>query len=236
LSKDKSGTTLGLDIGTNSIGWALLEQKGSDQKILGMGIRIFEASVEGSLENIKQGKDSSRATKRPEPRLPRRQNWRTQQRKRNLFLLLVQSGLLPETNDVNSVSRNKILEGLDSQLRKRHLRPDDHESQQLLPFLLRSQALETQLDPFELGRALYSLSQRRGYQSNRKGADTEDEKGKILTAISKQGQKLKVRTLAQYYSETTSKDRHIRGQYTARKMLIDEFDRIRSCQEKAFSN
>jgi hypothetical protein len=61
---------LGLDIGTTSIGWALIALK-SDEPcgILRAGVRCFEAGVEGDIE---AGKDSSRARPRRIARLARR--------------------------------------------------------------------------------------------------------------------------------------------------------------------
>ncbi|HPU97361.1 MAG TPA: hypothetical protein PLO53_05320, partial [Candidatus Hydrogenedentes bacterium] len=60
---DQSATTiLGLDLGANSVGWALIEYEDDRPKrILGMGSRIFDAAVEGDLE---KGQEESRAVAR----------------------------------------------------------------------------------------------------------------------------------------------------------------------------
>ena len=42
---------LGLDLGTNSIGWALVDSKG--QKILGMGSRIIPRFLHPDLSDVK---------------------------------------------------------------------------------------------------------------------------------------------------------------------------------------
>lgn len=52
---------LGLDVGTSSVGWALLEAPGNKpNRIVKTGARVFEAGVEGQLE---QGKEKSRNKK-----------------------------------------------------------------------------------------------------------------------------------------------------------------------------
>ncbi|MCX8038675.1 MAG: hypothetical protein N3D11_16800, partial [Candidatus Sumerlaeia bacterium] len=66
---------LGLDIGPQSIGWVLLgaqqdeEGRWEPTAIERTGVRVFEAGVEGDIE---QGKDESRAIDRRSARLARR--------------------------------------------------------------------------------------------------------------------------------------------------------------------
>ncbi len=60
--------TLGLDLGSASIGWALiaLDSFHNPQGLLGAGVRIFEPGVEGSALEIERGKDQSKAVARRE--------------------------------------------------------------------------------------------------------------------------------------------------------------------------
>ncbi|MFN5907980.1 MAG: hypothetical protein ACK5A3_18130, partial [Planctomyces sp.] len=82
---------LGLDIGANSVGWAAVRMSADEEAgdrpvgLLAAGVRIFEAGVEGAVE---QGKDGSRAVARRLARQQRRQTWRRQYRKHRLFRLL----------------------------------------------------------------------------------------------------------------------------------------------------
>ncbi len=178
---------LGLDLGTASLGWAVLEctpdKTGTliPSRIERTGVRIFEAGVEGDIE---QGRDTSRAAKRREARAPRRQNWRTQQRKKKLFRLLQQHGLLPKSDSSDSAARKAVFDALDKQLTEKHIAEGDHTAHQHLPYLLRTKALSENLEPFELGRALYSLAQRRGFVSNRKTDTHEKEDGIVKSEIS----------------------------------------------------
>lgn len=75
-------------------------------RLIDAGVRIFEAGVEGDVE---QGKDRSRGAKRREARQPRRQQWRRQQRKRRLFTLLQKHELLPPSENNRSENRNANL-------------------------------------------------------------------------------------------------------------------------------
>ena len=61
---------LGLDLGTNSIGWALVDD--NQQKIIDTGVRIFPAGVNDLGESKEQSKNSARR----EARQIRRQYFR----------------------------------------------------------------------------------------------------------------------------------------------------------------
>ena len=80
----------------------------------------------------------------------RRRRDRYLQRRAELMLALVEFGLMPK----------------DEKERK--------EVQRLDPYRLRAQALDRPLEPFELGRALFHLDQRRGFRSNRKAGSGEE--------------------------------------------------------------
>jgi|GEM_PF-163874 len=249
---------LGLDIGANSVGWAALRlsdesaDAGRVQGLLAAGVRIFEAGVEGSIE---QGKDGSRAVARRLARQQRRQTWRRQFRKRQLFVLLQRHGLLPEAEDSSSAGRDAVLKPLDQELTGRWCSAGDLESHQKLPYLLRAAAAERILEPFELGRAIYHLGQRRGYKANRRTPEGDDEQqGAVSGGISLLDQArlrdpadpASLRTLAQTVVEEfrfsgghfairseaaeSSRRGRVRGHYTSRQMYIQEFEAIRNFQ------
>jgi CRISPR-associated endonuclease Csn1 len=249
MSKQKH-YILGIDLGVSSLGWAMLEAKLVAEKwrpvrLMDAGVRIFEAGVEGDVE---QGKDSSRGAKRREARQPRRQQWRRQQRKRRLFSLLQKLELLPPSDDNHSESRNAVLAGVDAQLADKWLTPGDTLRYQKLPYLLRAAGVEKTLKPHELGRALYHLAQRRGYQSNRKSQDKEDSDGSVATGINLIGEAAGDKTLGQFFAADVNVFAHrtradgqtdpttgrIRRRYTARQKYREEFEKIRNQQKKSF--
>ncbi len=238
---------LGLDLGSASLGWAVLECDDASRpfRIVRTGVRLFEAGVEGSAKEattkLKQGRESSKAATRREARQPRRQYWRTQRRKRNLFSLLQRHSLLPPSESNQSASRKAVFDKLDAELTARHVKPGDHTAHQQLPYLLRTKALSERLEPTELGRAIYNLAQRRGFASNRK-TDSDEKTGVVHTEIKRLREELNGRTLAETIVDDLDphsddpKIRRIRGggRYTGRTMFEDEFDLIRAAQESHF--
>jgi CRISPR-associated endonuclease Csn1 len=83
--------TLGLDIGTNSIGWALIEDK---KKIIKSGVRIFPVGVQEE-DFLKNGKEVSKNIARRLARSARRRRFRFKLRRAKLEDLLKKVGVLP---------------------------------------------------------------------------------------------------------------------------------------------
>ncbi|MGC4007486.1 MAG: hypothetical protein QM811_31935 [Pirellulales bacterium] len=122
---------LGLDLGAASLGWAAIEIDGAEQPnplaLLDGGVRIFEAGVEGDIE---QGKDASRTVVRRQARQPRRQQWRRVRRKRQVFRALQRLGLLPPSKSDSSSDRKATLDALDETLRAKWLPVGEHDAAQ----------------------------------------------------------------------------------------------------------
>ncbi|MDO4587879.1 MAG: hypothetical protein Q4C95_11375 [Planctomycetia bacterium] len=132
-------TVLGLDIGANSLGWALVQFGGNNESngsICKTGVRIFQAGVDHFDSPKEQSKNEGRRICRG----GRRRLRRLAQRKQQLTTLLTQNEMLPlnleqETSD---------------------------------PYELRKKGLEEKLSLKEFGRVLYHLCQRRGFATARK--------------------------------------------------------------------
>lgn len=134
---------LGLDLGSNSIGWALLEENdGKPDKIINLGSRIFTKAVEEKTPTPKN-------VKRRNARLSRRITQRRARRKLRMLNYLVKLNLLPQELTGNPTPEIILNELGD-------------------PYLMRAKALDNPLTAFELGRVLLHLVQRRGFLSNRK--------------------------------------------------------------------
>lgn len=88
MSIDK-GVVLGIDLGANSLGSALIDH--TRQEILFTGVRIFKAGV----DNLDEAKEASRAVQRRMSRLARRQTDRRRRRQAKIYRLLQSAGLLP---------------------------------------------------------------------------------------------------------------------------------------------
>lgn len=146
---------LGLDLGTNSLGWAALslDAAGDPDAILGAGSRIF-----GDGRDPQSG--TSLAVDRREARAARRRRDRFKQRQRALLKHLEADGLFPADPEAQAA-----LAALD-------------------PYALRARALDEALGLHKIGRALFHLNQRRGFQSNRKADRGKDEDaGKIAVGV-----------------------------------------------------
>ena len=137
-------TILGLDLGTNSVGWAWVSEndQGEIDQIIDLGCRIYPTVVEGQKDTLKNANRRSK-------RLMRRVIQRRARRRRRLMHYLAQQGLLP-VELADSMQPESILNRLGD------------------PYELRAAALDRELSPHELGRALLHLGTRRGFLSNRK--------------------------------------------------------------------
>ena len=226
-------TILGLDLGSNSIGWALLSADGKKpQSIIDCGVRIFQAGLEGDIES---GNAVSRARERREKRSLRRQADRKQMRKEHLLHLLQRLGLLPQG------LAQDIFPALDKDLINRYKSQNDEQNpcklSNIFPYWLRKRALDYPLKPYELGRVLYHLGQRRGFLSNRKSPSAQDD-GTVITSISELRQRMNEagsRTLGEYLVNLNPHEERIRNRYTHREMYQEEFEEICSFQRQTHS-
>jgi len=223
---------LGLDLGSSSVGWAALrlDDNGQPDAILGVGSRIFAAGVDGDIDS---GKDESRSVERRGARMQRRQLERRSRRLRNVFNELRRMGLLPGHGLADSESIHQCLGDLDQELSSRWIPVGDHRKAQLLPYLIRAAAAERIVEPFELGRALYHLAQRRGFQSNRKESSRQSddkELGPVKEGIASLAEAMGSLTLGQYFAGLDPMEQRLRSRWTSRQMYRNEFDRIRAAQ------
>jgi len=181
---------LGLDIGSNSIGWAVyqLNKLNNPEKLIAAGSRIFSNSRDPKANR-------SLAEQRREPRGTRRNRDRYKMRRHEFMAKLIHHGLMP----VDKTER-KALENY----KKGEPRTIEKD-----PWVLRVKALEEKISLYEFGRSLFHLQQRRGFKSNRKTDKVDSEKGAISQAakqtkelIEKRG----ARTLGQALASNRVKD------------------------------
>ena len=106
---------LGLDLGSASLGWALigLNESNYPESLIRTGVRIFAPGVDGTTLEIQEGKDKSKAVDRRTARLHRRQLRRRAYRQAKLFQSLQQRDLLLRCDSSTPASpseeRNQIL-------------------------------------------------------------------------------------------------------------------------------
>ena len=226
---------LGLDIGTNSVGWALINTD-SDGKPIGLhtaGARCFDAGLDG---DVGSGRGEPRNAQRRDARQARRQGWRRARRRKKLINVLKKLSLLPDDMETTPEGIHTALISLDKTLKETNVTKGDHRAEQLLPYILRACAAKEKVERFELGRALYHLAHRRGFLSNRKECDKEDdETGKVKGGIKDLREAMEeagAKTLGGYFATLDPSDARIRQRWTARQMYIDEFNIIMDEQQK----
>ncbi|NOZ34682.1 MAG: type II CRISPR RNA-guided endonuclease Cas9 [Chlorobi bacterium] len=235
---------LGLDLGTNSIGWAVVDDE--KKQILGTGIRIFPEGVVAKTIGTGDREVSKNAARR-ESRQSRRGFYRHRLRRIKLLETLIEFKMCPLTG--KELKQWKQYDKKKGQAGKTF--PSSEEFNKWLklnPYKLRAKALNNDISLFELGRIFYHLIQRRGFLSNRKG----NEEGKIfsgkdnMTGIDETNKQIKDKTLGTYLNsvipkeyepykniiDKNGKELRARGRYTLRDMYVDEFEKIWQRQSK----
>jgi CRISPR-associated endonuclease Csn1 len=231
---------LGLDLGTNSIGWAVVDKEAN--KIIDTGVRIFTEGV--VKETIGQGdKEESKNAVRRQFRQARRQHFRKRLRKIKLLEVLINHDMCPLEQDALKKWKNwdKKTKTAGKQF------PDEHEFVEWLrlnPYLLRKKASNEEITRHEFGRILYHFIQRRGFLSSRKGSVSEEGaifKGNDkMDGINETKSLLKDNStlgenLYQIYPADNkpfkrilidNKEARIRARYTLREMYVHEFEQI----------
>jgi CRISPR-associated endonuclease Csn1 len=212
--------TLGLDLGPNSIGWALIEE--TPGRIVAAGVRVFPEGVDRDTK----GGEISKNEQRRLARGMRRQIARRARRKQRLRQVLVEAGLLPDVASLPADDAQRVAWESDQ------YRKDD-------PISLRRRGLFKRLEPHELGRVFVHLNQRRGFLSNRKtDRARKEEASEILQKISELAQEMGNRTLGQFLAELRGDDPkkfhwvRLRGRHTRRDMYEKEFNAIWTAQQK----
>ncbi|MCE9538243.1 MAG: type II CRISPR RNA-guided endonuclease Cas9 [Bacteroidetes bacterium] len=203
---------LGLDLGTNSIGWAVVD--GKNNKINGIGARIFPMGVNMIKGTVEESKNATRREARG-----KRKNYFRRKIRKNLLLKELQKNNMAPNAEVEINEWNKEN-----------------------PYPLRQRAISKPVSLLELGRIFFHLSQRRGFKSNRKAGGEEDkEKSTIFKGVPASGKigisetKQKIenyKTLGDYLASINPHETRIRNRYTTRKMYIDEFNFIWEEQKK----
>ncbi len=170
---------LGLDIGTNSIGWSLVQLDPEDNKgkIRGMGSRIIPMETD-LLNNLEQGNSISKTASRRKFRGSRRLRHRYKLRRNRLIQCLKILHWLPE--NFKPGSRLPYFEKSLSELRS-YLNSNDVTEDWTI-YYLRKKALYERIELEELARILLHMNQRRGFKSNRKTDQNKPESESIENA------------------------------------------------------
>jgi len=183
-----SNLTLGIDLGSNSIGWAIRDTSEDDNQIIDYGVLTFEKGVASE-----KGNEFPKVQKRTESRGKRRNYQAEKYRKYQLLEFLIENNMCPltigELDRWRKYTKGKKRAYPQSDAFVQWLRfdfdgdgipdfhlfgKDKHESY----YIFRTSAIDEehkvvfQNNPHILGRILYQLVQRRGFR----GRDEEEAK------------------------------------------------------------
>lgn len=180
---------LGLDLGTNSIGWALIDKDG--QKILGMGSRIIPMGTD--KQDYEKGVGITKNADRRTKRNIRKMNKRYKLRRNKLLYILHELGMLPEQfqfkNGIPEPTKLQKLELLPMPRKREYddigKRKDrvyeggkrvEQEPNSILNYELRVKALNDIIELKDFGKILYQLNQLRGYSGGNNNDDTKKKR------------------------------------------------------------
>ncbi len=152
---------LGLDLGTNSIGWALVnegEGEGEQSSIIKVGVRVNPLTVDEQT-NFEKGKSITTNADRTLKRSARRNLQRLKLRKENLIEILTTNGWI-NSDTILSENGNKTT---------------------FETYRLRAKAASEEVSLEEFARILLMINSKRGYKSSRK-AKSQDE-GQLIDGM-----------------------------------------------------
>ena len=221
LRREKMKKILGLDLGTNSIGWALIStnESGKPQKIEGMGSRIIPMGTD--KQDYEKGVGITKNATRREKRTARKGNKRYKLRRNKLLFILNELEMLPDQFQF----KKGIPEA--TKLQELELLPVSKKTKQLdaLGLLeLKVKALNNPIELKDFGKILYQFNQLRGYsggnndedKKKKKDEDEDAEKKKYEVVI----QKIKIVSTEQLNDTFTSKGERLH--YYNVTFIIDE--------------
>jgi len=176
---------LGLDLGTNSIGWGVVDDLGGGQfELIKRGVHIFPEGVK-----IEKGNEYSKASERTGYRSARRLKFRRKLRKIETLKVLSQAGFCPSLSEEELKAwqskkiypANQAFRDWCKTFDPKDKIVDSFENPYYFRWLVATETLDLdeEDDRFKLGRAFYHMAQRRGFKSNRLDAGSEDAIGAL---------------------------------------------------------
>lgn len=182
---------LGIDTGTNSLGWAVVDKNETGEySLVRKGSLIFQEGVK-----IEKGIESSKASERTGHKSSRKHYFRRRLRKIEVLKVLVKYGWCPPLSvEALHLWHVKKQYPLDDAFLSWQ-RTDEKFGRN--PYYFRHVCLHEKLDfdeesdRYVLGRAMYHLAQRRGFLSNRLDQSNEKESGKVKESISELSDEMK---------------------------------------------
>lgn len=199
---------LGLDLGTNSIGWALVneaENSNEQSNIIKLGVRVIQydtfnkvdklgnvSESKNPIEDFASGKGLSPNAKRTKQRGARRNLQRFKLRRKNLIEILKKNQIISDETLLTENGKNTTHQTLE----------------------LRAKATFEKIDLEDFAKVLLAINKRRGYKSSRKSVDEGD--GVAIDGMS---------VAKELYEEHLTPGQYVYGLLNNGKKYIPEFYR-----------
>ena len=154
---------LGLDLGTTSIGWALVNQAENQEErssIIRAGVRVNPLTVD-EKDGFTSGKDITTNADRRLKRGARRNLQRYKLRRENLITLMKSLGWIDDSSILSEDGKNSTFSA----------------------YRLRAKAAVDAVSLEELARVFLMINKKRGYKSSRKAAASDGEDGRLIDGI-----------------------------------------------------
>lgn len=207
---------LGLDLGTNSIGWALVEidESGIPLRIIAMGSRIIPLSS-SDRDEFQRGLSITKNQSRTIARTQRKGYDRKQLKKSKLKQILKKYNIFP-TEELLKLPMLDLWK-----LRSDSANPNENISAE------------------QLGRILYMLNQKRGYKSARSEANADKKDTDYVQAVKGRYTQLKEKnqTIGQFFydglknASLNNSYFRVKEEVYPREAYIEEFDTIINAQK-----
>lgn len=152
---------LGLDLGTNSIGWAVVNEatnSNEETSIVRLGVRVNPLTVD-EQKNFSEGRPITTNAERTQKRSLRRNLQRYKLRRDNLIALLKEQGWVTENTILSEQGNNSTFE----------------------TYRLRAKAATEEVTLEQFARVLLMLNKKRGYKSSRKM--NKNEEGHFVNSL-----------------------------------------------------
>lgn len=201
-------TVLGLDLGTNSIGWALINEANNNQsEIIKLGVRVNPLTIDEKT-NFEKGRPLSTNADRTLKRGARRNLQRYKLRREKLIETLIGKDIISNESTLAETGKNTT-----------------HQTLQL-----RAKASKEEIGLEDFTRVLLSINKKRGYKSSRKSVSEEDGMAIDGMAVAKELYDNKL-TPGQYVYRSLNKGKNFIPDFY-KSDLQKEFDNIWNYQKQ----
>ncbi len=205
---------LGLDLGTNSIGWALVneaENKQEQSEIVKLGVRVNPLTTDEQTD-FEKGKPLSVNADRTLKRGARRNLQRFKLRRMNLIKILKKHQIISDKTLLTEIGKNTTHQTL----------------------RLRAKAAVEPIELEDFAKVLLVINKKRGYRSSRKAVNEEEGMAIDGMAVAKELYENNISPGQYVYDILKTEKKYVPDFY--RSDLVAEFDKIWNHQKKFYPN